>query len=147
VEKNSFEVPESLLNLYLDNLVEDFKKSYPMDPNSDKNVDEAKLREQYKDLGLSRIRWEFLMHEIAKNEKIEVTKEDTDKWVENFARANSLELKQAKEFIAQKKKIKDIKETILEDKVIEFIIKNSEVKEEIVKESLEKKEEKKIITP
>ncbi|OGC83915.1 MAG: trigger factor [candidate division Zixibacteria bacterium RBG_16_43_9] len=147
VEKNSFEVPESLLNLYLDNVVEDFKKSYPMDPNSDKNMDEEKLREQYKEIGLSRIRWEFIMHEIAKNEKIEVTKEDTDKWVENFAKANSLELKQAKEFIAQKKKIKDIKETILENKVIEFIIKNSEVKEEIVKEPKEKKEEKKIITP
>lgn len=138
VEKNSFEVPESLLNLYLDNMVEDFKKSY-------KNVDEAKLREQYKEVGLSRIRWEFLMHEIVKKENLEVTKEDTDKWVENFARANSLELKQAKEFIAQKKKIKDIKETILEDKAIDFIIKNSEVKEEIVKESVEKKEEKKII--
>lgn len=138
VEKNSFEVPESLLNLYLDNMVEDFKKSY-------KNVDEAKLREQYKDLGLSRIRWEFLMHEIVKKENLEVTKEDTDKWVENFAKANSLELKQAKEFIAQKKKIKDIKETILEDKVIDFIIKNSTVEEEIVKESVEKKEEKKII--
>ncbi|HVP36294.1 MAG TPA: trigger factor [Terriglobales bacterium] len=140
VEKNSFEVPESLLNLYLDKVVEDFKKSY-------KNVDESKLREQYKDLGLSRIRWEFLMSEIVKKEKIEVAKEETDKWVENFAKANSLELKQAKEFIAQKKKIKDIKETILEDKVIDFIIKNSEVKEEIVKESKEKKEEKKIITP
>jgi len=138
VEKNSFEVPESLLNLYLDNVLEDFKKSY-------KNVDEAKLREQYKDLGLSRIRWEFLMHEIVKKEKIEVTKEDTDKWVENFAKANSLELKQAKEFIAQKRKIKDIKETILEEKVIDFIIKNSEVKDEIVKEPKEKKEEKKII--
>jgi trigger factor len=138
VEKNSFEVPESLLNLYLDNVVEDFKKSY-------KNVDEAKLREQYKDLGLSRIRWEFLIHEIVKKEKIEVTKEDTDKWVENFAKANSLELKQAKEFIAQKKKIKDIKETIVEEKVIDFIIKNSEVKDEIVKEPKEKKEEKKII--
>ena len=147
VEKNSFEVPESLLNLYLDNVVEDFKKSYPMDPNSDKNMDEEKLREQYKEIGLSRIRWEFIMHEIAKNEKIEVTKEDTDKWVENFAKANSLELKQAKEFIAQKKKIKDIKETILEDKVIDFIINNSKVEEEIVKEPKEKKEEKKIITP
>ena len=140
VEKNGFEVPESLLNLYLDNMVEDFKKSY-------KNVDEAKLREQYKELGLSRIRWEFLMHEIVKKENLEVTKEDTDKWVENFAKANSLELKQAKEFIAQKKKIKDIKETILEDKVIDFIIKNSTVEEEIVKEPKEKKEEKKIITP
>jgi trigger factor len=147
VEKNSFEVPESLLNLYLDNVVEDFKKSYPMDPNSDKNVDEEKLREQYKELGLSRIRWEFLMHEIVKKENLEVTKEDTDKWVENFARANSLELKQAKEFIAQKKKIKDIKETILEDKVIDFIINNSRVEEELVKEPKEKKEEKKIITP
>jgi len=139
-EKNSFEVPESLLNLYLDNVVEDFKKSY-------KNVDEAKLREQYKDLGLSRIRWEFLMHEIVKKEKIEVTKEETDKWVENFAKANSLDLKQAKEFLAQKKRIKDIKETILEDKTIDFIIKNSKVEEEIVKEPKEKKEEKKIITP
>lgn len=138
VEKNSFEVPESLLDLYLDNMVEDFKKSY-------KNVDEAKLREQYKELGLSRIKWEFLMHEIVKKENLEVTKEDTDKWVENFAKANSLELKQAKEFIAQKKKIKDIKETILEDKAIDFIIKNSTVEEEIVKESVEKKEEKKII--
>ena len=138
VEKNGFEVPESLLNLYLDNMVEDFKKSY-------KNVDEAKLREQYKELGLSRIKWEFLMHEMVKKENLEVTKEDTDKWVENFARVNSLELKQAKEFIAQKKKIKDIKETILEDKVIDFIIKNSTVEEEIVKESVEKKEEKKII--
>lgn len=138
VEKNGFEVPESLLNLYLDNMVEDFKKSY-------KNVDEAKLREQYKELGLSRIRWEFLMHEIVKKENLEVTKEDTDRWVENFAKANSLELKQAKEFIAQKKKIKDIKETILEDKVIDFIIKNSTVEEEIVKEPKEKKEEKKII--
>lgn len=140
VEKNSFEVPESLLNLYLDNVIEDFKKSY-------KNVDEAKLREQYKELGLSRIRWEFLMHEIVKKENLEVTKEDTDKWVENFAKANSMELKQAKEFIAQKKKIKDIKETILEDKVIDFIIKNSTVEEGIVKEPKEKKEEKKIITP
>jgi trigger factor len=140
VEKNSFEVPESLLDLYLENVVEDFKKSY-------KNVDETKLREQYKDLGLSRIRWEFLMHEIVKKENLEVTKEDTDKWVENFAKANSLELKQAKEFIAQKKKIKDIKETILEDKVIDFIIKNSTVEEEMVKEPKEKKEEKKIITP
>lgn len=140
VEKNGFEVPESLLDLYLDNVIEDFKKSY-------KNVDEAKLREQYKELGLSRIRWEFLMHEIVKKENLEVTKEDTDKWVENFAKANSLELKQAKEFIAQKKKIKDIKETILEDKVIDFIIKNSTVEEVIVKEPKEKKEEKKIIIP
>ncbi len=140
VEKNAFEVPESLLNLYLDNMVEDFKKSY-------KNVDEAKLREQYKDLGLSRIRWEFLMHEIVKKEKIEVTKEEMDKWVEKFAKANSLDLKQAKEFIAQKRKLKDIKETILEDKVMELIIKNSKVEEELVKEPKEKKEEKKVITP
>ncbi|MFH0930543.1 MAG: trigger factor, partial [Candidatus Zixiibacteriota bacterium] len=125
VEKNSFEVPESLLDLYLDSVIEDFKKTY-------KKVDEEKIREQYRELGLNRIRWEFIRREIAAKEKIEVTKEETDKWVENFAKANSIELKQAKEFIAQNKKIEGIKDTILENKVIEFILNNSKIKEEIV---------------
>ena len=140
VEKNSFEVPESLLNLYLDSVMEDFKKTY-------KKVDEEKVREQYRELGLARIRWEFIRQEIAKKEKIEVTKEEIDKWVENFAKTNSLELKQAKEFIAQNKKIENIKDTILEDKVIDFILNNSKIKEEIIKEPKQEKEEKKIIKP
>jgi len=135
VEKNSFEVPESLLNLYLDSAVEDFKKTY-------KKVDEEKLREEYKELGLSRIRWELIMHEIASKEKIEVSKEDQDRWTENFAKANSLELKKAKEFLAQSKKIRDVRETILENKVIEFILNNSKVKEEVVKETKKEKKEK-----
>ena len=140
VEKNSFEVPESLLDLYLDSVMEDFKKTY-------KKVDEEKIREQYRELGLARIRWEFIRQEIAKKEKVEVTKEEIDKWVENFAKANSLELKQAKELIAQNKKIEDIKDSILEDKVIELIINSSKVKEEIISAPKEEKEEKKIITP
>lgn len=137
VEKNSFEVPESLLKLYLDSVIEDFKKSY-------KKIDEEKIKENYKELGLSRIRWEFILHQIAKTEKIEVVKEDKDKWIENFAKANSLELKKAKEYLAQSKKIKDIDETILENKVIEFILSHSKIKEERVKEP---KEDKKIIQP
>lgn len=137
VEKNSFEVPESLLKLYLDSVVEDFKKSY-------KKIDQEKIKENYKELGLSRIRWEFILHQIAKIEKIEVTREDKDKWIENFARANSLELKKAKEYLAQSRKIKDVDETILENKVIEFILSHSQVKEEKVKQP---QEEKKIIQP
>jgi trigger factor len=140
VENNTFEVPESLLDLYLDSVVEDFRKTY-------KKVDEEKIREQYRELGLARIRWEFIRQEIAKKEKIEVTKEEIDKWVENFAKTNSLELKQAKEFIAQNKKIENIKDTILEDKVIDFILNNSKIKEEIIKEPKQEKEEKKIIKP
>ena len=140
VENNSFEVPESLLDLYLDSVVEDLRKTY-------KKVDEEKIREQYRELGLNRIRWEFIRREIAKKEKIEATKEEIDKWVENFAKANSLELKQAKEFIAQNKKIEDIKDSILENKVIGLIINSSKVKEEIIAAPKEEKEEKKIIKP
>lgn len=140
VENNSFEVPESLLDLYLDSAVEDLRKTY-------KKVDEKKIRDQYRELGLNRIRWEFIRREIAKKEKVEVTKEEIDAWVENFAKANSLELKQAKEFVAQNKKIEDIKDSILEDKVIGLIINSSKVKEEIIAAPKEEKEEKKIIKP
>ena len=137
VEKNSFTVPDSLLNLYLSSVVEDFKKRY-------KKIDEEKIKESHKELGLSFIRWELLRHRIAEKEKIVVGKEDRDKWVENFAKANSLELTKAKEFLAQSRKIEDINETILENKVIEFILSNSRIKEEVVKEP---KDEKKIVQP
>jgi trigger factor len=124
ISANEFEMPQSLLDNYLDSVVEDVKEQY-----KDKDIDEQQVREQYRSTGIRFIRWNLLYHKIAEKENITVTKEDTDKWLQNFADKSKVTLEQAKQFLAAQKKIQDIKETILEEKVLDFIIKNSEIKD------------------
>lgn len=127
VENNQFEVPSSMLETYLNSVVEDFKKRY-------KDAEEEKIREGYKEIGTNQIRWIILFHDIAKNEKIEVTAEDVDNWTEKFAKAYNQTIDKAREILAQSKKIQDLKETILEEKVLDFLLSQSQIKEEIVQE-------------
>lgn len=124
ISSNDFEMPESLIDNYLDSIVEDFRKQ-----NQNKDVDEMEIRENYRTLGIRFIRWNLLYHKIAEKENIAVSKEDTDKWLQNFADKSNVSLEQAKEFLAQQRKIQDIKETILEDKVIDFIMQSSTIED------------------
>jgi trigger factor len=123
VKKNSFEVPQTLLKLYLDAVVEDFKKKL-------KEIEEDKIREQYKKLGENRIRWQFLMYQIAEKEKIEVTQTDIDGFTQKFAQNYNLKLDKAKEFLARQKELENIKENILEEKVLDFLLKNAKIQEQ-----------------
>ena len=119
---NDFELPQSLLENYLDSLVEEYKEQYN-GPKIDENV----LREQYKATGIRFIRWNLLYHKIAEKENIQVSKEDTDNWLQRFADKSNMAIEEAKQFLAARRKIQDIKETILEEKVIGFIINSSTI--------------------
>jgi len=123
VKKNSFEVPQTLLKHYLDSVVTDFKKQ-------NKEFDESKLREQYKGLGENQIRWQFLMHLIAEKEKIEVSQADIDDFTKKFAENYKLELDKARQFLARQKELENIKENILEEKVLDFLLKSATVRDE-----------------
>ncbi len=121
VEGNAFDVPGSLLDRYLASVIEDFKKK-------GESVDENTVRSQYRPMGDNFIRWNYLYHEIAAAEKLKVETEDRKKWVEGFAKTYNISEEKAREYLGKSGRVQDIDESILEDKVIEFIIKNSEVK-------------------
>ena len=123
VKLNFFEVPETLLNFYLDSLIEDLKKKY-------KKVDEAKIREDYKEIGAGHIRWDYLFHQIAEKEKIDVNKEEIEEWAKKFAKDYKMEKGKAEELLGTPQNTKRIIENILEDKVVGFLLKNAVIKEE-----------------
>ena len=123
VKLNFFEVPETVLNFYLDSLIEDLKKKY-------QNVDEAKIREEYKEIGSAHIRWDYLFHQIAEKEKIEIAKEEIEKWAEKFTQDYKMEKEKAEELLGTPQNIKRIRENILEDKVIDLLLKDAVIKEE-----------------
>jgi trigger factor len=123
IKLNFFEVPETLLNFYLDSLIEDLKKKY-------KKVDDAKIREEYKEIGAGQIRWDYLFHQIAEKEKVEVNKEEIEQWAKKFAKDYKMEKKKADQLLGTPQNIKRIRENILEDKVVSFLLKNATIKEE-----------------
>ena len=123
VKANSFDVPISLLNKYLDSVVEDFK-------SNGEDVDEDTVRRQYRPVGENLIRWNFLYHEIAMTEQIKATSDDRMKWVHDFAVAHNLPVEKAREALGKSGRQGDIDESIIEAKVLEYIIDNSEIVED-----------------
>lgn len=122
IVRNEFEFPQSFLDKYLDGVVEDFKKQY-----KDKKIDEDEIRQKYRAVGIRMIRWDLLYHEIAEQQDIKAEKEDVDKWIESFADNYGMALEKAKETLEQNHKVQEVKETVLEDKVISHILDNSDI--------------------
>ncbi|HEX9916187.1 MAG TPA: trigger factor [candidate division Zixibacteria bacterium] len=126
VEVNSFEVPGSMVQRYLDAAVNDFKKQYD-------KVDEEKIREQYRSIGTDRIRWNLIYHRLAEKEKMDTEPQEIEEWTKAFAKNYNLEINKAKEFLAKNREIENIKDTILEEKVLNYLLGKAEITEEKIK--------------
>lgn len=122
ISHNQFEMPQSLLENYLDDVVEDFRKQH-----KGQEIDEAEIRQKYRAVGIRMIRWNILMYEIAQSKGIKVEKDDIDKWIETFADRYNITVEQAKQMLEQSKKVQDVRETVLEAKVMSHILDNSEI--------------------
>jgi trigger factor len=125
IKRNPFEVPDTLFDYYMEALTKDLKEKY-------KKVDEKKVREDYKNVAIGHIKWDFLFHQIVEKEKIEVTQEDMDAWVEHFARDYKMKPEDAKKLVENPSQIKKIREELLEKKVLDFLRKSAKIKEETI---------------
>jgi len=121
VEQNPIDVPESMSESYLDGVVKDIREN-------EKNIDEAKIREQYKPLAQHAVRWYFLYHRLAKQENIAADPADIDKWTQRFADNYHMDIARAKEILAKSGRAEEIKDGILEEKVVDFLMSKAQVK-------------------
>jgi trigger factor len=120
VEKNRFEIPESMIEDYLKSVTEDFKKRY-------KDVDELKLRQNYRPVGEDTIRWQFLFRKIAGKENLQVSEQDRAEWVKQFAAQYNMSEQSAREALGKAGKFEDIDDNLLERKVLDFVMENAKI--------------------
>jgi trigger factor len=120
VDNNKFDVPESMVEKYLNSVTTDFKKRY-------KDVDELKLKQSYRPVGEDNLRWQFLYYEIAQKEGISVNEEDRTNWVRRFAQAYNVSEEEARENLGRAHRFDDIDDSILENKVLDFLTKNAKI--------------------
>lgn len=119
-EKNDILIPETLLDRYLKGVAEDFKKKYD-------DVDEKEVKENYREVGIKTIRWNLLYNKLSEQEIIEVLPSDTEKRIKRFADNYKMSVEEATKALSESVSIDEIRDSILEEKVLDFLSEKSVV--------------------
>ncbi len=123
VEQNRFPVPESMVEQYLDNVIEDLNKQKA-------KFDEKEVRQSYRPIAEETIRWQILLHKLAEQEKIEVLPADVEKVINRMAAAYKITPEQAKQVLARSGRVEDIRDSLLEEKVLDLLVGRAKKKTE-----------------
>jgi FKBP-type peptidyl-prolyl cis-trans isomerase (trigger factor) len=116
-----------MVNDFLDAIVEEEKEKDP-------SINENEVRNKARDVAVNTLRWNMLYHHLAGQEKIEVSPSDTEQLIKRFADDYKMTFEQAKQALERSGKISSIRDTILEEKVLDFLIGKAKV-------TIKKKEE------
>jgi trigger factor len=120
LKENPFDVPSSMVEHYLDHLIEDIKNQ-----SKDKNIDEAAVRQNYRAYGIHNIRWYLLKKKLIEIENINVEMSEIEQRIDNMNLEDN-QKKQLRQNIQFKNNLKD---DLLEQKLIGLLESHADIVE------------------
>ncbi len=131
ISNSSFDVPPSLVNKHLDELVKQTRNTMALRgvPKEDINSKEDILKERLKERAVKEIRTFFLLEKVAQNEGITLSEEDVNKEIEFRARESRRSAEKMRTHLEEKGLMDDLEFNLLSKKVMEFLLNNSNIEE------------------
>ena len=114
----------SMVENYLENLVEDVKKQ-----NNGEPLDETKVKEQYKSVAERNVKWYSIRKEIINSQEMKVEKEDVEKEILRLIERTPKSEKEIKRFYKKPSNKKRIEEDLMEKKILNYLEQFTQVKE------------------
>ncbi len=114
----------SMVENYLENLVEDVKKQ-----NNGEPMDEAKVKEQYKSVAERNVKWYSIRKEIISFQEMKVEKEDVEKEILRLIQRTPKSEKEIKRFYKKPSNKKRIEDDLMEKKILNYLEQFTQVKE------------------
>ena len=124
VEVNPFVVPSSLVESAVRRQIENTKRQYP-----NQKIDEEEIARISRPIAEFNIKREYLIREIAKEEKIEVTPSDIETKIEDYAAQLGKPLEEVKRDFRSTEAANYLRSLILTEKVVQFLLENNDTKE------------------
>ncbi len=118
--RNDFEIPESMIEEYLTDLIEDMRKK-----SKNGEVDEEFFRDQYRAAAARAVKWNLLAASIIKKEGLKVEDLAFEKIAEDDSQKYRLDKDMLLNFY---KDSNDVKNKLLFNELFNFIINNAEIK-------------------
>ncbi len=117
IEENPFDIPQALVDDYLNRIVQDVKKSDP-------RLREEEIRKYYENEALFNLKLFYIKDAIAKAENIEATDEDIEKFLAELNDDNVRQMYKENERL-----LSGVKEDIRGRKILEFLMENSKIED------------------
>ncbi len=121
LKENPFDVPPSMVENYLNEMVNDLKRQA-----GDQPIDEEAVRSNYRPAAIHHIRWYFLKKKIAEVENIQVTDEEVKKLIDE---SSGIEEKFKEHLKNDRSYINRLKDDLLEKRILDFLKENAEIVE------------------
>ncbi len=130
VDAHQFDVPESMIKAFIDQLVEDYKNEQP-GKKLPANFDSKEFEEKNHDMAKDQVKWFLLKEKIQEQEKITLDENDYEALAETEASRIGIEKERLVKFY---KESKSVPEKILSKKLNNFLIAQSEITENETRE-------------
>jgi len=132
IGKVDFELPESMIEYELENIIADTERRFQYQNTSmeDVGLTREKLQEQYRETAEQQVRRQIILGKVIEQEKLELTDEELEVGYTEMAQNFNQPVDQIKGFYDQNKDRLDLfKHALLEKKAIKLIIDNGDVEE------------------
>ncbi len=127
IKRNDFTLPVSMIETTLDDLWEDYQKQ------GRRQVDEEQFRKENRPLVIWNIKWRLVWHKIAEQESLAVSDEEIGSEIDKMAADNAKDEKKIRSLFKDENRRRRLKEELLEEKVLSFLIGKNKIKEVTLK--------------
>lgn len=142
IERNPVEVPESMVARQLDYMLENIRRRFQSQGMSLEmlGMNDDSFRAMYRDSAVKQVQGSLLLSAISTQEKVGVEVEEIDAKLEKIAEMANAPLEAVKEHYAAPEAKQGLVAQIIEEKVMEFLLKEAAI-EEVAKEELNPQED------
>ena len=124
IEKVGIDTPPSMLDNYLNNILEDVKKQ-----NNGEPIDEEKVLESYRPSAERNLKWYLIRKKIISQEQINVERKDVDVEIESLISRSPNSEKEIRRFYKKPSNRQRIEDDMVEKKILEYLDQFAKVKE------------------
>jgi trigger factor len=128
VTSSDFEVPDGLVNMALDSIMESYGgKAGEGDAAASGKAEE--MRERLRPLAVNVVKEQFIIDDIAEREKLTVDDAEIDNIVEVIAGRTGLSLEEVRRRAAESEEMARWRRDIIKNKVLDLLVKNAAIEE------------------
>ncbi len=128
-EESKFDLPETLVQSQMERLAEDSKRRLLAQGfgQGELNEQEEAIRQRVKPQAERQVKIHFILQEIARQEKVSVSKEEVKQRVEQIAKRVNRTVEETNQYFEQKQLYSGLIEEITQEKIIEFLLKEAKI--------------------
>jgi trigger factor len=124
IEKVGVDTPPSMVENYLNNILEDVKKQ-----NNGEPIEEEKVLETYRPSAERNLKWYLIRKKVISQEQMNIERKDIDAEIENLVNRSPNSEKEIRRFYKKPSNRQRIEDDMVEKKILEYLNQFAKVKE------------------